>query len=89
MIGWHVVQALTPGGHCTDSFYFVGGQLVVHNKATFTYVDDAESAHASAAEASTAPSGSVLEGVAAKVATPSHPIEADSPAEEMGKLQSA
>jgi hypothetical protein len=33
------MQVQTPGGHTTDSFYFVGNTLVVHNKATFTYDD--------------------------------------------------
>jgi len=27
----------------SDSFYFVEGQLIMHNKATYTYVDDSES----------------------------------------------
>eukprot|EP00892_Ulva_mutabilis_P002049 jgi/Ulvmu1/11845/UM081_0003.1 len=29
----------TPDGHTSDSFYFLDGDLVVHNKASFTYFD--------------------------------------------------
>jgi len=27
----------SPGGHQSDSFYFVDGRLVMHNKAIFSY----------------------------------------------------
>ena len=72
--GTPVMQVRTPGGHCTDSFYFVGDQLVVHNKATFTYVDGDDSANDSPATASTSPAGAAVEDGAGKVAPPSFPV---------------
>eukprot|EP01025_Chloroclados_australasicus_P011053 TRINITY_DN14795_c0_g1_i2.p1 TRINITY_DN14795_c0_g1~~TRINITY_DN14795_c0_g1_i2.p1 ORF type:complete len:343 (+),score=21.66 TRINITY_DN14795_c0_g1_i2:83-1111(+) len=31
----------TPEGHHSDSFYFVGDELILHNKATYSYFDEA------------------------------------------------
>lgn len=72
-----------PGGHCTDSFYFVGDELMVHNKATFTYIDETQSEPAS-------PSG-ISVGVAAveTAVSPSQDAEAATLADAFGKLQSA
>jgi len=33
------VQSLVQHGSSSDSFYFVNGKLIMHNKATYTYVD--------------------------------------------------
>jgi hypothetical protein len=33
------VQALVQSGASSDSFYFVDNKLIMHNKATYTYVD--------------------------------------------------
>jgi hypothetical protein len=72
----------TPHGHCTDSFYFVGDQLIVHNKATFTYIQDAS-------QGSTAMAAGATKNLEKTTSASSHVQEADALAEEMGKLQSA
>lgn len=33
------VQSLIQAGSCSDSFYFVNNQLIMHNKATIKYVE--------------------------------------------------
>lgn len=77
------MQVQTPGGHCTDSFYFVGDELMVHNKATFTYIDETQSEPAS-------PSGITVGVTALETAvSPSQDAEAATLADAFGKLQSA
>lgn len=61
----------------------------MHNKATFTYIEDADSAGEPASQASTAAARGMVEDVAMKAALPSHAKEADALADEIGKLQSA
>lgn len=65
------MQVHTPGGHCVDSFYFCGDQIVVHNKATFTYIDDARP---------------VLDNLASKVAAMPPGVDKDVLAEDLSKL---
>jgi hypothetical protein len=33
------MQVDNPGSHHSDSFYFSGNTLILHNKATYTYTD--------------------------------------------------
>ena len=41
------VQSLIHHGSSSDSFYFVNGKLIMHNKAKYQYVDSAPSGAAS------------------------------------------
>ena len=41
------VQSLIQHGSSSDSFYFVNGKLIMHNKAKYQYVDSAPSGAAS------------------------------------------
>lgn len=46
------VASLIQHGSCSDSFYFVGDKLIMHNKARYSYIPDRNEAGAAGSSGS-------------------------------------